>query len=375
MRPTSKRSRIKITEAEGQLGRLAVERGLLNLEQFMEILGTREAEEPSAPLDLYLISAGYLTEEQAEALVKEAAQATPPLDRRSLADACRAVGEPAGRGPSGVVLRCRVPEHPRPLALKIVSRNSHNEPFVESFARAAKKAATIEHSSLTRILEVELRAADLTIVSEFVEGTSILDRVRRSGPLKIAEAVDVLLQVAGVLAAAHKQKLIHGNLKPENVFLKPDRGVKVGDFGQARAEAEWLKTNADKAGTLVYSMAPEQWSGPPGPPTDLYACGVLWHLLLTADFPFKGRTFIEIRRKHEEEEPPPPSARTANLPPGADAIARKLLRKDIKDRYASAVELLTDLERFKKGEPLGAEQKTRLKLRPRPKGYTRRPGS
>jgi eukaryotic-like serine/threonine-protein kinase len=152
--------------------------------------------------------------------------------------------------------------------------------------------------------------------------------------------------------------------------------VKIADFGHARANPAWLRSNADKSGSLVYSMAPEQWHQAPLPATDLYQCGVLWFLLLTGDFPFKGKTFIEIRRKHEEEDAPnPSSSATGALPAGADALARKLLRKNPQDRYASVAELASELERLKRGEPLAAEQKTKPRIRPRPKGWMRRPGS
>lgn len=372
MGSTRKRSRIKITEVEGQMGRLAVERGLITLEQFMEILSAREAEDAAAPLDLVLVSAGYISEEQAETLARDAAQAPPPLDRLSLADRCRPVGEPAGRGPSGVVLRCVLPEHAAPLALKLVSRNSLNEAFVEAFAKASRRAAAIPHPALVRILDVELRAADLAVVSEFADGPSLAERVRDGGALPPEEAIDVLLQVAGALGALHKQKLVHGDLKPENVFLLPDGRVKVGDVGHGRAEPGWLQTNADKSGTLVYSMAPEQWTGPALPATDLYQCGVLGYYLLSGSFPFTGRTFIEIRRRHGEDEPQPLSGVRPGLPAGLDAVARKLLRKQPEDRYASAAELAADLERLRRGEPPAAEQKTRPRLRPKPKGFTRR---
>lgn len=371
---TKKRSRIKISEVDGHIGRLAVERGLLTLEQFMEVLAARDAEDSSAPLDLVLVSAGLITEEQAETLAKEAAQAPPPLDRQSLADLCRTVGEPVGRGPSGVTLRCRLPDRPKTLALKLVSRNTLNEPFIEAFAAASKKTATLEHPAAIRVLDVELRAADLAVVSEFAEGMSILDRVRRQGPLKATAAAEALAQVAGALAECHGAKRVHGNLKPENVFLLPNGGVKVGDFGHARAEPEWLKLNADKAGSLVYSMAPEQWSGRPVPATDLYACGVLWHLLLTGDYPHKGRTFIEIRRRHEEEDAPPPSLAVKGLPADADTIAVRLLKKDPRERYTTADELAADLKRLAQGEPLAGESKLRKRIvKPKPKGFTRRP--
>ncbi len=372
MGTTRKRARIKITELEGQMGRLAVERGLITLEQFMEILTAREADYAGAPLDLVLVSAGFLSEEQAAALAHDAAQAPPPLDRYSLADRCRPVGEPAGRGPSGVVLKCVLPDQPVPLALKLVSRNTLNEPFVEAFAEASQRAATLVHPAVVRVLGVELRPADLAVVSEYADGLSLAERVRRGGPLPMEEAIDILLQVAGALGAAHAQRLVHADLKPENVFLLPDGAVKVGDFGHGRAEPSWLRHNADKSGSLVYSMAPEQWTGPAIPGTDLYQCGVLWFYMLAGEFPFTGSTFLEIRRQHEEEEPPEASGRVAGLQPRADAITRKLLRKDVDARYAAVAELAADLERLKRGEPLAAEQKTKPRLRPRPKGFTRR---
>ncbi len=341
--------RIRISELEGHLGRLAVERGFLTLEQFLECLTLRNAEDPSAPLEIVLVSNGYLTDDQAEELARaaEAAAAAPPPPRRP--DALRV---PVGRGPSGSVSRTFLPDHDDPVVAKEISANALNRPFLAAFAENARRAAALAHPGVARVLAVEARSDGLTIFSEYVRGATLRDYLLRHGPLPLKHANGILRQVAGVLHVAHSKDVVHGNLKPENVFLCSGGRVRLTDFGLARAEPEWLKPHADKAGSIVYSLAPEQWSAGALPASDLYQAGVLWHFMLTGRVPFEAQTFQDVRRKHEEEEPRPPSNINPGLPWAADALFLKLLQKEPGRRYPSPRALQEDLERLDRGEPL-----------------------
>jgi serine/threonine-protein kinase len=158
----------------------------------------------------------------------------------------------------------------------------------------------------------------------------------------------------------------HGNLKPENVFVMPGGRVKLTDLGLARAEPEWLRRHVDNAGTIVFSLAPERWQGPATASADLYSCGVLWYFMLTGRYPFTGATFAEIRRKHEKGEAPVPSDDAPGLPKAADALFSRLVKKEPRERTATAGDLAAELDRLKRGEQLESEGRVTGRMRKRP---------
>jgi serine/threonine protein kinase len=363
MSPTRGIERIRVSETEGHLGRLAVERGLLTLEQFLECLSLRNAEDPSAPLEIVLVSNGYLTEEQADEIARAAADAAaappaPPPPRSA-----PTLRVPVGRGPSGSVYRTFLPGVEEPVAAKEIGVNALNRAFIATFAASARRASSLAHPGVARVLSVEEESYALTIFSEFVRGATLKDYFQRHGPLPLDHAAGILRQIAGVLHVAHSKDVLHANLKPENVFLCSGGRVRLTDFGLARAEPAWLRPHADKAGTIVYSLAPEQWSTGPEPASDLYQCGVLFFYMLTGRVPFEAGTFEAIRRKHEEDEPRPPSSINPGLPWAADALFLKLMEKEPRRRYASARALQEDLERLAKGDPLEAVEKRTRRAR------------
>jgi serine/threonine protein kinase len=356
-------NRIRISELEGHLGRLAVERGFLSLEQFLECLTLRNAEDSTAPLEIVLVSNGYLTEEQADELLRAAESAAaappaPPPPRRSTAPKV-----PLGRGPSGSVCRTFLPDQAEPVAAKEISVNALNRPFIERFAENARRAAALAHPGVARVLGVDEEAAALTIFSELIRGVTLREYVQRHGPLPLDHAAGVLRQAAGVLHVAHSKEIVHGNLKPENLFVSAGSRVRLTDFGLARAEPSWLRSHADQAGSIVFSLAPEQWSSEAVPASDLYQAGVLWHFMLTGRMPFEAKTFQEIRRLHERGEAPPPSKLNSGLPWAADALFLKLVEKEPARRYASARALQEDLERLSRGEPLKAVEKRTRRMK------------
>jgi serine/threonine-protein kinase len=339
--------KVQLSEAESRLGRLAMERGWLTLEAFLEAVLTRDRKSPSAPLHEVLVKEGWLTAARAQEL-------------RALAESAPAAGpassqEPLGRGPSGSVYRAELPGRKGALALKVIGRNSLNEPFIAAFAANARRAAILEHPGIARVVEVEERREALRIFSEFVDGEPLHDHVRSRGRLGLDAAAGLLSRAASALAAAHVRGVAHGNLKPENVFVMPGGRVKLTDAGLARAEPEWLRRHVDQAGTIVFSLAPERWHGPATASADLYSCGVLWYFMLTGRYPFTGATFAEIRKKHERGEAPSPSADAPGLPKSADALFARLVKKEPRERTASAGDLAAELDRLKRGERLEAE--------------------
>lgn len=331
----------------------AVRRKRLTPEQVREAVEIRaRSEDPAAPLEVVLVSLGYLREQDMEALGRTTGRVpvlTPspqPAELVEIYGSCTIL-EPLGRGPSGPVYLALHGDSGRRAALKIIPDNALNRPFRRRFVHHAQMALGLSHPRAVRVLEAGIQDKALYVAMELAGGTTLRELVRTGGPLPWRRASAVLAQVAGALQAAHEIGLLHGNLKPENVFVNGKLEVKVADFGLGRADPEFLKDHADKAGTLIYSLAPEQWSRETLPASDLYACGVLWYFMLTGKYPFEGRTFREIRRLHEKAEPPALRAG----PAGVDALAKLLLAKDPSRRPASAGELIEALAALDSGRP------------------------
>lgn len=331
----------------------ALRRRRVTPEQVREAVEVRaRSEDPAAPLEIVLVSLGYLREEDVEAIGRTTGRVPvlmpvpKPAELVEIYGSCTVL-EPLGRGPSGSVYLALHGDSGRRVALKIIPDNALNRPFRRRFARHAQVALQLQHPRAARVLEAGIQDKALYVATELVGGTTLKEFVRTGGPLPWRRASAILAQVAGALQAAHGIGLVHGNLKPENVFVSGKLEVKVTDFGLGRADAEFLKDHADKAGTLIYSLAPEQWSRETVSASDLYACGILWHFMLTGRYPFEGRTFREIRRLHEKGEPP--ALRVG--PAGVDALAKLLLAKDPSRRPASAGDLIEALAALDSGRP------------------------
>jgi serine/threonine-protein kinase len=128
--------------------------------------------------------------------------------------------------------------------------------------------------------------------------------------------------------------------------------VKLTDFGLGRDDSEFLKAHADLAGGILHVLAPEQWSQEAVPATDLYASGVIWHFMLTGQYPFTGKGYGITRQNHEQGTARPPSECRDDLPPGVDVLFWSLANKDAKARYPSIRAFLSDLRCLEVGFPL-----------------------
>lgn len=323
----------------------AVRRGVLRPAHVRQALSAR-ASAGSMTLGGILVSLGYLKPKDVEDLERTTrrVQILPIPDAGvevvQVYGSCTVI-EPLGRGPSGPVYRALHADSGREVALKLLPPNALNRPFIRLFSRSAQIALGLQHPRAVRVIDAGVQGGTLFIASELVKGTSLLEFVRSNGPMPVGQASALLAQVAGAVGAGHAIGLVHGNLKPENILLTGKLDVKVVDFGLGRGDAGFLKQHADQAGSLVYSLAPEQWSTATVPASDFYQIGVLWHFMLTGKYPFEGRAFLEVRKKHEKA--PIPSVLRAGVPMAADALLQRLLEKDPAGRMATTAEVLDSL--------------------------------
>ncbi|MBK8980098.1 MAG: serine/threonine protein kinase [Planctomycetes bacterium] len=211
----------------------------------------------------------------------------------------------------------------------------------ERFAREALLTASIEHPGVVRVLDFDDEGGRAYLVMELAAGRS-LRAVLGDGPLPVPRAVRVAAAVADVLAAAHRRDVVHRDVKPENVMIGPDDGVRVLDFGIARALADEqpLTRTGEILGTPEY-MAPEQLlegSDAIGPRTDVHGLGLLLYEMLTGVAPFRGSNVFQAMKLVESVTPPPPSSRRAGIPAALDTVVARALAKDPGERFADAAD-------------------------------------
>ena len=242
----------------------------------------------------------------------------------------------------------------RDVALKVLrDQYAENEEFVERFRREALSVASLSHPNIVQVYDRGTSEdGRYYIAMEYVPGGTLKERIVGDGNLSPGTAAAVAAQVADALGAAHERGVIHRDVKPQNVLVDASGDVKVADFGIARAAAASVISETSAVlGTAVY-MSPEQAMGQEvGPPSDLYSLGVVLYEMLTGEVPFEADTPVAISMKQVHEPPRPPKEIRGEIPEEVNAVVLKLLAKEPGARYASAAELVADLDRVAGGVP------------------------
>jgi eukaryotic-like serine/threonine-protein kinase len=257
-----------------------------------------------------------------------------------------------GEGGMGTVYRVRHKALERPLALKALRRDlSEDQDLPVRFIQEAKAAAAVEHPNIVQITDFgTLGTGQPYFVMELLEGES-LSAILRQGPLSPTRTVDVAIQVAEALAAAHAAGVIHRDLKPDNVHVrrigKHDM-IKVLDFGLAKVAGTSRLTRAGMVFGTPHYMSPEQAAGELSDHrVDIYALGVATYEMLTGRLPFEADSFTGVLAKHMYMDPPRPSE-VVGVPLGAvEEVVLRCMAKRPDERYASMSELLADLDRVR----------------------------
>jgi WD40 repeat protein len=260
-----------------------------------------------------------------------------------------------GRGGMGVVYRARQTKLGRVVALKMILSGAHaGEADLARFQTEAEAIARLRHPNIVQVYEVGEHEGRPFFSLEFCGGGS-LERKLAGTPLPPRAAAALVETLARAMQAAHEQHVIHRDLKPANVMLAEDGTPKITDFGLAKKLDEAGQTQSGAImGTPSY-MAPEQAGGKGGaigPAADVYALGAILYECLTGRPPFKAATALDTILQVASDEPVPPSRLQTKTPRDLETICLKCLRKESRNRYATAAELADDLRHYLAGEPI-----------------------
>ena len=244
----------------------------------------------------------------------------------------------------------------RKVALKVLHRRFAEDPqFVERFRREASAAAGLQHPHVVSVFDRGDHEGTYYIAMERLEGQTLKQVVSADAPMPQERAIDLGVQILEAAGFAHRHGIVHRDFKPHNVIVDEKDGVKVTDFGIARAGASEMTETGSILGTAQY-LSPEQAQGHSvDDRSDLYSIGVVMYEMLTGRLPFEGDSAVAIAVKHLNEPPPRIATLRPDIHPGLEAAVMRALVKDPAQRWASADEFMAALQAARAAIAMGAD--------------------
>jgi tetratricopeptide (TPR) repeat protein len=250
-----------------------------------------------------------------------------------------------GRGGMGVVYEATDPHLVRRVAIKMITGSfAENPDMLKRFSREAQSVACLQHPNIVTLYDLGAHEGNPYLVMEYLDGESLEAALSNRRQLSMLDKMNIIIQVCRGLGYVHRRGVIHRDIKPANIMLCKDGGVKIFDFGIARAGDQNVTRTGEVIGTLKY-MAPEQVNSRVADfRADIFSTGVVLYQLITNHLPFEGDNTAATLLKIVHEAPPPLGNFLLNYPPEIEVILLRAMAKKPDDRYGSADDFAFDLE-------------------------------
>ena len=257
--------------------------------------------------------------------------------------------EKIGEGGMSEVYKARCNKLNRFVAVKILKESLvSNEEIVEKFKKEATAIAALSDNNIVNVLDVGSQDNINYIVMELVQGKTLKELIVEFGKMNYETAIKIAIQVAKALDCAHKNGIIHRDVKPQNILVTEDGVIKVTDFGIAKSSGSGTLTNSSTVMGSAHYFSPEQAKGSfLDARTDLYSLGVVIYEMTTGRLPFDAESPVTVALKHIQEEPIPPKQINSKIPESLNNLILKAMSKEPSKRYQTAKELINDLQKIK----------------------------